>query len=228
VVRGRTEARFHSERLVDEPTEKFFSQSKDNAAKDNVDDKSAVRSSTLATRAQTENWILWGLRGGLEQLPRALADNLKERGVEIQTEKKCEKLTFKSDRVELLVNGNPQECSRVISSLCAKDLAELIQGQHPRLSAELKAIPTVTVGVVNLEFQTDLLSLKAFGFLVPPKENLPLLGVLFDSCIFPESSTVHISQNIFIVRFVCFLVTHSQYNSIFISNITFISLCTKL
>lgn len=185
---------------------KFFSQSKDNAVKNNVDDRSAVRSSTLATRARKENWILWGLRGGLEQLPQALADNLKERGVKIQTEKKCEKLTFKSNRVELLVNGNLQECSRVISSLCAKNLAELIREQHPRLSAELKAIPTVTVGVVNLEFQANLLSLKAFGFLVPPKENLPLLGVLFDSCIFPTSSTVHISQNVFIVRFVYFLV----------------------
>lgn len=180
---------------------KSFSKSKD-AAKDNIDDKSAVRLSTLVKRAQKENWILWGLRGGLEQLPQALADNVKGRGVKIQTEKKCEKLTFKSDRVELLVNGDPQECSRVISSLCAKDLAELLREQHPRLSAELKAIPTVTVGVVNLEFQTNLLSLKAFGFLVPPKEKLPLLGVLFDSCIFPESSTVHISQNIFVVRFV--------------------------
>jgi len=157
--------------------------------KDNADDEAAVGSSILE-RAKKENWIMWGLRGGLEQLPQVLADNLKERGVKIQTEKKCEKLTFKSNRVELLVNGEPQECSRVISSLCAKDSAELLQEQHPKLAAELKAIPTVTVGVVNLEFPENVLPLKAFGFLVPPKEDLPLLGVIFDSCVFPESSTV--------------------------------------
>jgi len=182
--------------LLAKQLKKFFSKLKDkkgNAAKkDNADDKLTARPPTLVERAQEERWILWGLQGGLEQLPRALADNLKRRGVKIQTEKKCEKLTFKSDRVELSVNGDLQECSRVISSLSAKDLAELLREQHPSLSAELKAIPTVTVGVVNLEFQGDVLPLKAFGFLIPPKENLPLLGVLFDSCIFPESSTVSV------------------------------------
>ncbi|EGI59750.1 PREDICTED: protoporphyrinogen oxidase [Acromyrmex echinatior] len=178
--------------LVVKQLEKFFSKSKDkdNTAKDNVDKKLVATSSTLAKRAQNEHWIMWGLQGGLEQLPLALADYVKSRGVMVQTEKKCEKLTFKSDRIELSVNGDLQECSRVISSLCAKDLAELLQEQHPRLSAELKAIPTVTVGVVNLEFQGDVLPLQAFGFLIPPKENLPLLGVIFDSCVFPGSSTV--------------------------------------
>ncbi|KYN40934.1 Protoporphyrinogen oxidase [Trachymyrmex septentrionalis] len=155
-----------------------------------VDKMLVARLPTLPRRSRNEHWLMWGLQGGLEQLPLALADYVKSRGVMIQTEKKCEKLTFKSDRVELSVNGNLQECSRVISSLCAKDLAELLQEQHPKLSAELKAIPTVTMGVVNLEFQGDVLPFQAFGFLVPPKENLPLLGVIFDSCIFPGSSTV--------------------------------------
>ncbi|XP_011698396.1 PREDICTED: protoporphyrinogen oxidase [Wasmannia auropunctata] len=172
----------------------LFSKSDDKKAdaakKDDVDNGVAARPLTLAEKARKERLMLWGLRGGLEQLPQALADNVKRRGAKIQTGKRCEKLTFQSDRVELSVNGEPQECSRVISSLCAKDLAELLREQHPGLSAELRAIPTVTVGVVNLEFQGNVLPLQAFGFLVPPKENLPLLGVLFDSCIFPESSTV--------------------------------------
>lgn len=164
-----------------------------------ANNKSTVSHGSLATRARNEHWALWGLQGGLEQLPRTLADNLKEQGVKIQTEKKCTKLTFKPDHVELSVNDGTQECSRVISSLCAKDLAELVREQHPTLSAELKAIPTVTVGMVNLEFQEDILPMQAFGFLIPPKENLPLLGVIFDSCVFPQkSSTVHIhlSQSI--------------------------------
>ncbi|XP_011156214.1 protoporphyrinogen oxidase [Solenopsis invicta] len=180
--------------LLANQLKKMFSksESKDNAAKkkDNADDESAARPLTLVERAQKERWLLWGLQGGLEQLPQALTDNLKKQRVNIQTEKRCEKLTFKSDRVELLVNGEPQEYSRVISSLSAKDLAKLLQEQHPTLSAEMRAIPTVTVGVVNLEFQGNVLPLQAFGFLVPPKENLSLLGILFDSCIFPESSTV--------------------------------------
>ncbi|KMQ97507.1 protoporphyrinogen oxidase [Lasius niger] len=165
----------------------IFSKSKDDAVKE--DNESTSLSFTLADRARKEHWALWGLQGGLEQLPQALANNLRKRGVRIQTEAKCQKLTFKSNRVELLINGNIQECSRVISSLPAKNLAELVREQHPTLSAELEAIPTVTVGVVNFEFQGDVLPLQAFGFLVPPKENLPLLGVIFDSCVFPQKSS---------------------------------------
>lgn len=177
--------------LLANQLKKMFSKPED---KKNSDDEFAVRSSVLTKRAQKEYWTGWQLQGGLEQLPRVLADSLKRQGVKLQTEKKCEKITFKSDRVELLVNGDLQECSRVISGLCSKDLAELLREQHPELSAELKAIPTVTVAAVNLEFQGDVLP-QAFGYLIPPKENLPVLGVLFDSRVFPHgSSTVCISQ----------------------------------
>lgn len=167
---------------------KFFSKSKDTVKENNTD--SANLRLTLANRAQKEYWALWGLEGGLEQLPQALANNVRKRGVRIQTEAKCEKLTFKSNHVELLINGNIQESSRVISSLPAKNLAEIVREQHPVLSTELEEIPTVTVGIVNFEFQKDVLPLQAFGFLVPPKENLSLLGVIFDSCVFPQKSTV--------------------------------------
>ncbi|XP_029172677.1 protoporphyrinogen oxidase [Nylanderia fulva] len=165
----------------------IFSKSKDDTGK--KDNESTNLRLTLADVAQKEHWALWGLQGGLEQLPQALADNLRERGVKIQTEAKCEKLTFKSNCVELIINGNIQECSRVISSLPAKNLADIVREQHPALSAELEVIPTVTVAVVNFEFQEDVLPLQAFGFLVPPKENLPLLGVIFDSCVFPQKSS---------------------------------------
>lgn len=172
---------------------KLFSKSRNNTVKGNsADGESAVSPYSWATKARKENWALWGLQDGLEQLPLALADNLRKRGVRIDTGKKCERLTFKPDRVELLTNdGNVRECARVISSLPAKELAELLREQHPALSAELGAIPTVTVAVVNLEFQGDVLPVQAFGFLIPPKENLPLLGVIFDSCVFPrKASTV--------------------------------------
>jgi len=176
---------------------------KDNSAStDDINDESAMSCGTLVAKAQKEKWAVWSLQGGLELLPQTLANNLKKQGIKIQTEKKCEKLTFKSDRIEVLVNDSIQECSRVISSLCAKNLAKLVQEQHPKLSIELKAIPTVTVGVVNLEFQEDILPLQAFGFLIPPKENLPLLGVIFDSCVVPQKySTVYIYYEIALLLF---------------------------
>ncbi|XP_032677012.1 protoporphyrinogen oxidase isoform X2 [Odontomachus brunneus] len=169
--------------------EKLFSRTKSRETKEDADESVEDSSATsLARKARLENWAIWSLQGGLEQLPLALVNNLEKRGVRIETGTKCERLTFKADRVELSVNGNARECSRVISSLPAKKLAELLQEQYPELSAELRAIPSVTVAVANLEYRGDVLPLEAFGFLIPPQENLPLLGVIFDSCMVPKKS----------------------------------------
>ncbi|KAI4491916.1 hypothetical protein M0804_003308 [Polistes exclamans] len=147
--------------------------------------------SNLAKVAETEKWVVCGLKGGLEELPRSLRNNLLTRGVDIQLNSYCEKLLFQSDHVELTINGKVKKCSQIISSLPAKTLAKLLEEQHPDLAKELKAIPMVTVAVVNLQFADNVLPMDAFGFLVPPRENLPILGVIFDSCIFPkDSSTV--------------------------------------
>ncbi|XP_014470084.1 PREDICTED: protoporphyrinogen oxidase isoform X3 [Dinoponera quadriceps] len=163
---------------------KVFSRSKSKETKE----ARAINDATMGRVVQLEKLAIWSLEGGLEQLPLALADNLEKRGVTMETGTKCERLTFKADRVELSASGDVREYSRVISSLPAKSLAELLQEQHPELSAELRAIPSVTVAVVNLEYPGDVLPLQAFGFLIPPEENLPLLGVIFDSCMVPKES----------------------------------------
>jgi oxygen-dependent protoporphyrinogen oxidase len=45
----------------------------------------------------------------------------------------------------------------------------------------------VTVAVVNLAFKGSVLNHNAFGFLIPPSEDKPILGVIFDTCSFPQS-----------------------------------------
>ena len=50
----------------------------------------------------------------------------------------------------------------------------------------LTSIECVTVGLVNLEWTGQKLSQDAFGFLVSSSENSPLLGVVFNSCSFPQ------------------------------------------
>ncbi|KAK2575775.1 hypothetical protein KPH14_007160 [Odynerus spinipes] len=150
---------------------------------------SKINLSNLAKKAHSENWVVWSLKGGLEQLPRLLGNNLHTKGVDIQLNSHCEKIFFHPDHVELTVNGEVRKCSHVISGLPAKTLAKLLEEQHPELAAQLNKIPMVTVAVVNLQFPDKILPIEAFGFLVPPKENKPILGVIFDSCVFPQDSS---------------------------------------
>lgn len=150
--------------------------------------------SILAQRAKREAWSTWGLEGGFEQLPQTLAENIMKRGVNIKIKHKCEKIIFNKDCVELIINGKVEKYSSIISSLSAKSLANLIQEQHPKLSKELHSIPTVTMIVVNFQF-SNVLPIEAFGVLIPPKEEIPILGIIFDSCALPQNSKMTVCIN---------------------------------
>lgn len=146
----------------------------------------------LATQAKAENWSIYSIRGGLQALPETLASDLSGKGVSIVTGTKFEELTFDRDRILLRVDGKEQELSRVVSSIPAYKLAKHVQKQHPQLATSLGSIPFVDVCVINLQYRRgDLLKQDGFGLLVPPIENLPILGVIFDSCCFDmEENTV--------------------------------------
>uniref|UniRef100_A0A182NCK9 Protoporphyrinogen oxidase n=1 Tax=Anopheles dirus TaxID=7168 RepID=A0A182NCK9_9DIPT len=146
----------------------------------------------LAERAKAENWSIYSIRGGLQTLPETLADDLQAKGVSIVTGTKFEELTFERDRIALRVDGREQLLQHLVSSIPSYKLARHVQKQHPQLGSTLASIPFVDVCVINLQYRrADLLKQDGFGFLVPPIENLPILGVIFDSCCFDmDSNTV--------------------------------------
>ncbi|GLG94808.1 Protoporphyrinogen oxidase [Gryllus bimaculatus] len=140
----------------------------------------------LAEKCKQEKWSVYSFEGGMETLPLALAKEVKKQGTEIQFNAKCKEITFRSNKVFLSFSDNDYEFDHVVSSLPAHHLASLLKEQHPQLSKELGEIPFVNVGVVNLQFPGNVLNREAFGFLVPPSQNLPILGIVFDSCCFPD------------------------------------------
>lgn len=139
----------------------------------------------LITMAKKDKWSVYTLNNGLEALPKRLSKYLRENSVDIQTKSECSIMTFKKDKVEITTNGKQFLSNGVISSIPAHKLAIAVKHQHPRLSLELEQIPYVDVAVVNLEYTDPTLIKKpGFGVLVPPGEELPILGIIFDSCCF--------------------------------------------
>nr|CAG4640882.1 EOG090X06SP [Eulimnadia texana] len=143
--------------------------------------------SDLVKQARSENWSVWSLNEGLQTLPEALARKVIASGVEVYTESPCTRLEFKSaGGVSVFCNDHEFVASNVVSALPAPTLASLTRAQHPILSDMLESIESVTVGVVNLEWSGRKLDKDAFGFLVPSSQLLPILGIVFDSCSFPQ------------------------------------------
>ncbi|XP_053698739.1 protoporphyrinogen oxidase [Sabethes cyaneus] len=146
----------------------------------------------LVKKAKSENWSIYSICGGLQTLPDIIGEVLKENQVNICTGAKCEEIIFDNNKATLTVNGQSHTVDQLISSIPSYELAKLVSKQHPTLSNLLAAVPYVDVAVVNIRYKIpNLQKHNAFGFLVPPKENLPILGVIFDSCCFNmENNTV--------------------------------------
>lgn len=148
----------------------------------------------LMQRARHEKWSIYSLEGGLEVLPKAIVERLKQHqtSASLNLNSKCDKIKFLSeDQVELTVNGGKVKSNKLISSLPSRQLATLVKDQHPQLAIELNGINFVDVAVINLHYNAEVLEEQGFGVLVPPIENLPILGIIFDSCCFRiEGQTV--------------------------------------
>lgn len=141
--------------------------------------------SELAERAKREKWSVYSFKDGVEQLPNALQKAVVEKGCNIRFNAECTEIKCTDKKVRLtLKDGQVIEADHLISSISSDVLGKLIRQDHSKLSELLKSIQTVTVAVVNFSFKGKINKDEAFGFLVAPKENLPILGVIYDSCCF--------------------------------------------
>ena len=117
-----------------------------------------------------------------------LERTLERGGVTVRRESPCSSLRFNSDgKAELTAAGGVHTFDHVISAVPAAQLAQALPGSQALLSESLGKITSVSVAVVNLEYEGDVLPVEGFGFLVPSREPLDVLGVIFDSCAFPQN-----------------------------------------
>lgn len=137
------------------------------------------------SRANNEGWSMYRIQDGLEKIPQAIVAKMQnESNIELNLNSLCDQITFKGNEVSLSVNGSTHSTNHIISTLPAFTLAKLLKEHHPILSNELSSIQYVDVGVINLLYKKDdLLKQPGFGVLVAPCENIPILGIIFDSCI---------------------------------------------
>ena len=129
---------------------------------------------------------LFSFKEGMETLPKALAHHLKNH---ILTDHEVTGLHFHARGVELrLVNGKIIEADQVYSTLPANALSSLIRPHHRQAAELLDSITASSVAVVSLGYRQKVLSHSGFGYLVPSKEKENILGMVWDSCVFPEQA----------------------------------------
>lgn len=155
----------------------------------------------LVKKSVQEKWAVFSFDGGIQRLTDRLCAQLEESyssAVELIPDTEVTNLTFTENKVMISADKSDVDMNssvnlqvdHVFSSIPAYKLASLLSG-HEKLKSTLRAIPTVHMAVVSMQFDREVLpkSFNGFGFLVPLKENSPILGVTFDSCIFPSEAS---------------------------------------
>lgn len=124
---------------------------------------------------------------GIQQLTEAISDKLSDHILheEVTGLKKTE------NGFEVETSEGKHQADKVLSCLPAHSLSSVLEGFDPALSQTLRSIDYAPMLSTQVIFNTEDIELpqSGFGFLIPRKENIRLLGAIWKSSIFPELSS---------------------------------------
>ena len=128
---------------------------------------------------------------GLQTLPRVLS---LEIGESLKLECEVEEITKNEKGYNIRFRNNGKEetanIDQVISTLPASALAKIQSNFLKEVVTSLEKVPYVPAVVIHLAYESSSMGFgkKAFGLLSRPAENVPFLGVLFNSRFFPHTA----------------------------------------
>lgn len=128
---------------------------------------------------KTNRSALFSFRGGTKTLIAALTKALQD---SIHFEEEAIRVEKLGNTFEVFTNKTSYKADAVIVALSPKQAGGLLDCKI------LKELEMTSLCMVRLGYEKDLLPFKGFGVLVPSREQMPLLGVIFDSCLFPSEN----------------------------------------
>jgi oxygen-dependent protoporphyrinogen oxidase len=100
-----------------------------------------------------------------------------------------------------LSSGSTFTADTLISALPAYEIARLLKLHDTELAQMLESIEFASVAVITMTFdnhgdESNVIpkELHGFGYLVPPKYQEPVLGVVFDSLTFPQQQSSELTR----------------------------------
>ncbi len=129
---------------------------------------------------------LTSFKRGVSQLIEALGKELGERAI---TQVRVTSVKREGSHYTLETTLGPMKTKALVLATPAYGASNLLATSAPQLARELAGIPYAPISVVALAFREgDTLRFppRGFGFLVPRREGLSILGCLWDSSIFPN------------------------------------------
>ncbi|XP_061802128.2 protoporphyrinogen oxidase [Nerophis lumbriciformis] len=142
---------------------------------------------SLSRRSVKESWAQWSLRRGLESLPESIGDFLQHSSkVLVHLDSPVTHLSPAATGWTIHMEDGMISADHIVSALPAKVLSGVLPSSCLPLIQQLQDISSVTVAVVNLQYEGCVLPVRGFGHLLPSSEDEGVLGVVYDSVPFPQ------------------------------------------
>jgi oxygen-dependent protoporphyrinogen oxidase len=144
---------------------------------------SLIRGALARRKGPAPGGAMISFREGLDQLPRALARRIGD----VRTGVACRRIVRAGNGFRAETDAGSFEAREVVLAVPADVAARLLEEATEGRSRGLAEIPYAPVALVSTGWRREDVAhpLDGFGFLVPRKEGLHVLGVLFPSEIFP-------------------------------------------
>jgi len=134
------------------------------------------------------------LRNGLGQLIEVLVNTLTDRGVHLLTGSGCREVqptAFNDGRYQVsLDNQDLLTADVVVLTTPTYQTAQMIRTIQPEVANLLDMIPYTSTATISMTYPTDAVAqhIRGFGFVVPRKEQRPLLAATWTSLKWPYRS----------------------------------------
>lgn len=135
--------------------------------------------------------LFMSLRGGLSELVRTLVQKLLERGVCLTAGVECQEVqppTQESSSFQVILkNGDRLPADAVVLATPTFQTARLLRSFQPETAGLLESIPYASTATISMAYPTETIGsqIRGFGFVIPRKEQRPLLAATWTSLKWP-------------------------------------------
>lgn len=126
---------------------------------------------------------IFSFRSGVEQLTQSIIDQIP---ASIHYNCEVNDLLIEDEQVTVKTNQETFTADYLFCALPVRQTGQLFEKYLPDVSRELLKVPSEGVAVVNFGYQENVLPVQGFGYLTPTYAHEDILGVVFDSSVFPE------------------------------------------
>lgn len=161
------------------------------------DHGSLIRGALAKRKGPAPGGAMISFRDGLESLPHRLAERIGD----VRTGVACRRIVRTGTGFRAETDAGPVDARKIILAVPADAAARLLDEATAGASRAFAEIPYAPVAVVALGYRREdvVHALDGFGFLVPRRQGLRILGCLFPSSIFPERAPDrHVALTVFV------------------------------